>query len=91
METEAEPDLTAAEEAATEVPPEILAETLSQYLHGWWRRVRSGDSGVLPVVLAMAVVAAVFQIITPQHSFLRPSNLVYIFGLSTIYMVLAMA
>src|SRR3989442_9366916 len=87
----AEPDPTAAHVAAAEVPPEILAETLSQYLHGWWRRVRSGDSGVLPVVLAMAVVAAVFQIITPQHSFLRPSNLVYIFGLSTIYMVLAMA
>ena len=91
METEAEPDLTAAEEAATEVPPEILAESLSQYLHGWWRRVRSGDSGIIPVVLAMAVVAVAFQVMTPQHSFLRPSNLVYIFGLSTIYMVLAMA
>jgi len=91
VETEAEPDLTAAEEAATEVPPEILAESLSQYLHGWWRRVRSGDSGILPVVLAMAVVAVAFQVMTPQHSFLRPSNLVYIFGLSTIYMVLAMA
>jgi D-xylose transport system permease protein len=33
----------------------------------------------------------VFQIITLQHSFLRPSNLVYVFGLSTVYMVLAMA
>ena len=26
-----------------------------------------------------------------QHAFLRPSNLVYIFGLSTVYMVLAMS
>jgi D-xylose transport system permease protein len=39
----------------------------------------------------MIVVAVVFQIITPQHAFLRPSNLVYIFGLSTVYMVLAIA
>ena len=39
----------------------------------------------------MVVVAVVFQIITPQHAFLRPSNLVYIFGLSTVYMVLAIA
>jgi D-xylose transport system permease protein len=39
----------------------------------------------------MVIVAVVFQIITPEHAFLRPSNLVYIFGLSTVYMVLAMA
>ena len=39
----------------------------------------------------MVVVAVVFEIITPEHAFLRPSNLVYIFGLSTVYMVLAMA
>ena len=39
----------------------------------------------------MVVVAVTFQIITPEHSFLRPSNLVYIFGLSTVYMVLAIA
>ena len=37
------------------------------------------------------MVAVVFEIITPEHAFLRPSNLVYIFGLSTVYMVLAMA
>ena len=85
-------DLTAAPEgAAAVVPPELLAQSLRQYLRAWWLRVRSGNSGVLPVVLAMALVAVVFQIVTPEHAFLRPSNLVYIFGLSTVYMVLAMA
>jgi D-xylose transport system permease protein len=84
-------DLTAAPEAAADVPPELLAQSLGQYLRAWWLKVRGGDSGVLPVVLAMVVVAVVFQIITPQHAFLRPSNLVYIFGLSTVYMVLAIA
>jgi len=85
-------DLTAASEAATaDVPPELLAQSLGQYLRAWWLRVRSGDSGVLPVVLGMVVVAVVFEIITPEHAFLRPSNLVYIFGLSTVYIVLAMA
>ena len=84
-------DLTAAPEAAADVPPELLAQSLGQYLRAWWLRVRSGDSGVLPVVLAMVVVAVTFQIITPEHAFLRPSNLVYIFGLSTVYMVLAIA
>src|SRR5215469_7913776 len=85
-------DLTAAPEAAVaDVPPELLAQSLGQYLRAWWLRVRGGDSGVLPVVLAIVVVAVVFELITPQHAFLRPSNLVYIFGLSTVYMVLAMA
>ncbi len=44
-------DLTAAPEvAAVDVPPELLAQSLGQYLRAWWLRVRSGDSGVLPVV-----------------------------------------
>jgi D-xylose transport system permease protein len=77
--------------AAAEVPPELLAQSLGQYLRAWWLRIRSGNSGVLPVVLAIVLVAVVFEIITPEHAFLRPSNLVYIFGLSTVYMVLAMA
>jgi D-xylose transport system permease protein len=85
-------DLTAAPEtAAADVPPELLAQSLGQYLRAWWVRIRSGDSGILPVVLGLVVVAVVFEIITPEHAFLRPSNLVYIFGLSTVYMVLAMA
>ena len=80
-----------AKVAEADVPPELLAQSLSQYVHAWWLRVRSGNSGVLPVVLAIVIVAVVFEIITPQHAFLRPSNLVYIFGLSTVYMVLAIA
>ena len=85
-------DLTAADAAATaDVPPELLAHSLRQYLPAWWVQVRTGNSGVLPVVLAMVLVAMVFEIVTPEHAFLRPSNLVYIFGLSTVYMVLAMA
>jgi len=84
-------DLTAHEVVAAEVPPEVLAASLGQYFRAWWRQIRSGNSGVLPVVLAIALVAIIFEIITPQHAFLRPSNLVYIFALSTVYMVLAVA
>ena len=82
----AAPDLSAAD-----VPSELLAQSLGQYFRAWWLRIRSGDSGILPVVGGIVIVAVVFQIVTPEHAFLRPSNLVYIFGLSTVYMVLAMA
>jgi D-xylose transport system permease protein len=77
--------------AAADIPPALVAQSLGQYLRAWWLQVRSGNSGVLPVVLAIVIVAVTFEIITPEHAFLRPSNLVYIFGLSTIYMLLAMA
>ena len=82
---------TADRTTAADAPPEHAAQTLGHYVRAWWVQVRSGDSGVLPVVLGMVVVAVTFQIITPEHAFLRPSNLVYIFGLSTVYMVLAVA
>jgi D-xylose transport system permease protein len=85
-------DLTAdAKVAAADIPAVLVAQSLGQYLRGWWLQVRSGNSGILPVVLAIAIVAVVFEIVTPEHAFLRPSNLVYVFGLSTVYMVLAMA
>ena len=45
-----------------------------------WLRIRGGNSGVLPVILAIVIVAVVFEIITPEHAYLRPSNLVYISG-----------
>ncbi|HYA00221.1 MAG TPA: hypothetical protein VEK76_07690, partial [Candidatus Binatia bacterium] len=85
-------DLTAAAEvAALEVPPEITAQSLGQYLRGWSLRVRGGDTGVLPVVLGLAVIAAAFAIVTPGHAFLSPSNLVNIFIQSTVFITLAMA
>ncbi len=85
-------DLTAAAEVATvEVPPEILAQSLREYLRGWFARVGGGDSGVLPVVVGLVVVAIAFEVLTPENAFLRPSNLVFVFGLSAVYMVLAMA
>ena len=83
-------DLTAAHEvAAAEVPPELVAQSLGHYLRARWLRVRSGDSGVLPVVLAIVVVAIAFQI--ANSKFLSPLNLVNLFAQSSIYMLLAMA
>jgi D-xylose transport system permease protein len=82
-------DLTAAQEATADVPPELVAQSLGQYLRASWARVRSGNSGVLPVVLAIVVVAISFQIANPK--FLSPQNLVNLFEQSSIYMLLAIA
>ena len=81
-------DLTAAA-AVGEVPPEIVAQSMGQYLHVWWQRVRGGESGVLPVVLGLVIVGVGFQI--ANGNFLSPQNLVNIFEQSSIYILLAMA
>ncbi|HWF81941.1 MAG TPA: ABC transporter permease [Streptosporangiaceae bacterium] len=75
--------------AAAEVPPELIAQSLGQYLRAWWLQVRGGNSGVLPVVLAIVVVAVSFQI--ANRNFLSSQNLVNLFEQSTVYMVLAIA
>jgi len=85
-------DLTAAPEAAAaEVPPELVAQTLGEYLRAYGARIRAGESGVLPVIAAMFVILIVFWAISPNHVFLSPVNLVNLFQQSAVFMVLAMA
>jgi D-xylose transport system permease protein len=85
-------DLTsAAQAAALEVPPEIVAQSLADYIRAWGTRIRSGESGVLPVVVGLIVITIVFQAISPNHVFLSAGNLVNLFQQSAVFMVLAMA
>ncbi len=85
------PDPTVASEAAVqaELPPEVVAQSLNEYVRGWISRIRGGESGVLPVVAAMIAIGLVFTILNPL--FLSPVNLVNLFQQSAVFMVLAMA
>src|SRR5205807_2896779 len=88
---ETAPDPTAAAEAATlEVPPELVAQSLGEWFRAWLTRIRSGDSGVLPVILALLIITIVFQAISPHNVFLSAGNLVNLFQQSAVFMVLAM-
>jgi D-xylose transport system permease protein len=78
-----------ARAAAVDVPAGLVAQSLGQYVRASWLRVRGGDSGVLPVILGLVVVAVGFQI--ANSTFLSPQNLVNLFEQSTVYMLLAMA
>ena len=78
-----------AKVAAADVPAELTAQTLGQYFRASWLRVRGGNSGVLPVVLGLVVVAVGFQI--ANSKFLSAQNLVNLFEQSTVYMLLAIA
>src|SRR3984893_17115531 len=78
-----------AKVAAADVPPELIAQSLGQYFRASWLRVRGGNAGVLPVILALVVVAIGFQI--ANSKFLSAQNLVNLFEQSTVYMLLAIA
>jgi D-xylose transport system permease protein len=77
--------------AAVEVPPEIVAQSLGEYFRAWGARIRAGESGVLPVIAGMVVIALIFEVISPNHVFLSAGNLVNLFQQSAVFMVLAMA
>jgi D-xylose transport system permease protein len=74
-----------------EIPPELVAQTFGQYARAYGTRIRNGDSGVLPVVLGLVAIMAVFEVISPNHVFLSAGNLVNLFQQSAVFMVLAMA
>ncbi|HKW07260.1 MAG TPA: ABC transporter permease [Candidatus Dormibacteraeota bacterium] len=84
-------DLTAVPEVVAEVPPGVVAQSLGEYTRGWASRIRAGESGVLPVIVAMVAIVAVFWTISPNHVFLSAVNLVNLFQQSAVIMVLGMA
>jgi D-xylose transport system permease protein len=83
---EAAPDLTAAVAVA---PPPVVAQTMGEYWRAWVARVRGGDVGVLPVILALVVSFVVFTIISPNNVFLSAANLVNLFDQSAVFIMLA--
>ena len=88
-EAESAPDLTAA--AVEVIPPEIVAQSLGQYLRAAVARARAGDAGILPVAVALVAVTIAFTIVSPNnHVFLTPNNLVNLFDQSAVFIVLAM-
>jgi len=84
-------DLTAVPDVVAEVPPALVAQSLGEYVRAWVSRISAGESGVLPVVVAMVAIVVVFWTISPNHVFLSAVNLVNLFQQSAVIMVLAMA
>jgi D-xylose transport system permease protein len=74
--------------AAQAVAPEIMATSLGEYLRAWVARVRGGDSGALPVLVGMVIIAAIFEVANTQ--FLSAGNLVNLLVQGAVFMLLAM-
>lgn len=85
----------APQETALAAAPELMAGSLTEYARIWLRRVRSGESGALPVVIGLAAIVAYFQI--RNSLFLSAGNLVNLmtqaafivtFGMAEVFVLL---
>jgi D-xylose transport system permease protein len=76
-------------EGAVALAPELVANTLSEYVRGWWVRVRGGETGVLPVIVGLLVIGIIFQV--QNDNFLSSGNLVNLLVQAAVFMLLGMA
>jgi D-xylose transport system permease protein len=85
-------DTTAAEPEPEPVGPSgamaVATGSLGEYLHAWWARVRSGDPGILPVIVGLVLISVIFQ--TLNSNFLTAGNLINLGVQSAVFMLLAM-
>jgi D-xylose transport system permease protein len=75
--------------AITTNTPDLIADSLGEYTRIWFRRVRSGESGVLPVVFGLIAIVIYFQI--RSGLFLSAGNLVNLITQAAIIMTFGMA
>jgi D-xylose transport system permease protein len=83
-----EADELAAHTAAT-AAPEVIADSLGEYVRIWWTRVRSGESGALPVILGLIAIVIYFQV--RSSVFLSAGNLVNLIQQAAWIVTLGMA
>ncbi|HVY10070.1 MAG TPA: ABC transporter permease [Mycobacteriales bacterium] len=78
------PDVTAAVASN-----EFVADSLGEYFAAQWKRIKSGESGTLPVIIGLAIIVIIFQ--TKNSHFLTTGNLTNLIEQAGIFVLLGMA
>src|SRR5215831_8618064 len=68
---------------------ELLADSMGEYVRIWGRRIRSGESGALPVVIGLIAIVVFFQ--AKSSLSLSAGNLVNLMAQSSFIITLGMA
>ncbi len=68
---------------------ELMAGSITEYLRIWFKQVRSGESGALPVVIGLVVIVLFFQL--KSSLFLSAGNLVNLMSQASFIITLGMA
>jgi len=83
-------DLTSntADPDVPQATPTPLQPGLQHYIHDWLERLRAGDTGILPVLGGLIVLAIIFQSL--NGNFLTPGNLVNLVVQGSVYMLFSL-
>ncbi len=90
--TEVEEESPAPAESDVELAaaaPEVLANSLGEYVRAYGARIRAGESGALPIVVGLVVIIIFFQ--AERSTFDSAGNLVNLLVQSSIYILLGAA
>jgi D-xylose transport system permease protein len=68
---------------------EVIITDTASWVAAWWRRVRSGESGMLPVLAGLIVIVVLFQL--ENSLFLSAGNLVNLLVQGATFVLLGMA
>jgi D-xylose transport system permease protein len=76
-----------ATEELVALTPDV-ADSLSDYLHAWWKRIRGGESGALPIIAGLIVICIFFDV--QSSAFLTSANIVNLLVQATFITLLGM-
>jgi len=85
---DAAPEEASASGRAVAVSPELLATSLPEYFRMSFARIRSGETGILPVIGGLVLVSILFQ--WANSNFLTAGNLVNLLVQAAVISMLAM-
>jgi len=86
-----DPDAAAAVSRPARAPAAVepvVAESFADYWRAVWAKIRSGESGALPVVGGLLLISVIFQTLNPN--FLTAGNIVNLLIQGSVFMLLAM-
>lgn len=78
-----------APDALVVLAPDVLADSIGDYMRAWWKRIRGGESGALPIILGLVVICIFFEV--QSSAFLTATNIVNLFVQAAFIILLGMA
>jgi D-xylose transport system permease protein len=69
--------------------PEVVADSLGEYLRAWWIRIKGGESGVLPILAGLVLIIVIFQ--SQESVFLSAGNIVNLLTQAAVFILLGLA
>jgi D-xylose transport system permease protein len=66
-----------------------MADSFGEYARAWFKRIRTGDAGILPVIGGLVVIAIIFQ--TQNSNFLSAENFAGLLTQTSYFVLFGMA